>query len=306
MKTRFLQQLNRDVSCVGLGTMVFSSAPRQDAFEMLDAWQEAGGNLLDAAEVYGSEPAIADWFEARGNRDEIVLLDKACIDLNEIAPDGMRRGAAGNLERTRTDYIDIWMLHRDDLSKPMEAIVETANELISLGKIRAWGGSNWTTRRIIEANECAEKRGLVGMIGSSENVSLAVPNVPRWPGVRSLDADDIAWRRETQFPVFSWSAQAGGFFSGRFSPGDRSDSDMVRVYYSDENFAKLERARQLAAEKGVSAIQIALAYLLALDFAVYPLVGPRNMAELRSCIEGEAVQLTPAEASWLSLEQNER
>lgn len=306
MKTRFLQQLNRDVSCVGLGTMVFRTAPRQDAFEMLDAWQAAGGNLLDAAEVYGSEPALADWFEARGNRGEIILLDKACIDLNEITPDGMRRGIAGNLERVRTDFIDIWMLHRDDPSKPIETIVETANEQIDLGKIRAWGGSNWTTRRVIEANECADKRGLIGMIGSSENVSLAVPNVPRWGGVRSLDADDIAWRRETQFPVFSWSAQAGGFLSGQFSPDDRSDGEMVRVYYSDENFAKLERARQLGAEKGVSAIQIALAYLLALDFAVYPLVGPRNTAELRSCIEAEKVQLTPAEAAWLSLERGSR
>ena len=306
MKTRFLQQLNRGVSIVGLGTMVFRTAPRQDAFEMLDAWREAGGNLLDAAEVYGSEPALADWFEARGNRDEIVLLNKACIDLNEITPDGIRRGVAGNLERTRTDYIDIWMLHRDDPSKPIEMVVESANEQIDLGNIRAWGGSNWTTRRIIEANECADKRGLIGMIGSSENVSLAVPNEPRWGGVRSLDADDIAWRRETQFPVFSWSAQAGGFFGGQFSPDDRSNGEMVRVYYSDDNFAKLERARQLGDEKGVSAIQIALAYLLALDVAVYPLVGPRNMAELSSCIEGEAVPLTRAEAAWLSLEQNDR
>ena len=304
MKTRFLQQLNRNASRVGLGTMVFRTAPRETTFQMLDAWTEAGGNLLDAAEVYGSEPAVADWIEARGCRDEIILLDKACIDLRDITPEGIRNGVNGNLERLRTDAVDIWMLHRDDPTKPIEAIVETANEQIALGKIRAWGGSNWTTERIVEANECADQRGLQPMIGSSENISLAMPNEPRWPGVLSLTPEDIAWRRKTGFPVFAWSAQAGGFFSGNYSPNDRSNSEMARVYYSGENFEKLKRARQLAAEKNASAVQIALAYLLALDLPVFPLVGPRSLDELRSCIAAEKIALSPDETDWLSLKRD--
>ena len=306
MRTFHLDQLNRDVSRLGLGTMVFTRAPRELTFDMLDLFVASGGNLIDTAEVYGSEPAIADWLEARGNRESVVVLDKACHELVDITPDGIRAGIATNLERLRTDYIDIWMLHRDDPSKPVAVVVDTVNEEIAAGRVRSYGGSNWSTARLAELNEYAESKGLVGMIGSSEHLSLATPNAPRWPGVRWIAAEDLVWRESTGFPLFPWSSQAGGFFTGRFRPEDTSDSETVRIYYSDENFERLARAQELAAEKGVDSIQIALAYVLAQSFPTFPLIGPASMPELRASIEAERIDLTTGEVAWLALRAGER
>jgi len=301
-----LDQLDRDVSRLCLGTMVFTRAPRELTFDMLDLFVASGGNLLDTAEVYGSEPAIADWLEARDNRESIIVLDKACHELVDITVDGIRRGIATNLERLRCDYIDIWMLHRDDPTKPVEVVVETANEEIAAGRIRSYGGSNWSTARLQELNEYADSRGLIGMIGSSEHLSLATPKAERWAGVRWIDDDDLAWRESSGFPLFPWSAQAGGFFSGRFRPDDESDTEMVRIYYSDLNFGRLARAEELAAERGASSIQIALAYVLAQSFPTFPLVGPASMPELEVCIEAEKIDLSDAEAQWLAMRTDAR
>ena len=306
MRTLRLEQLNRDVSRLGLGTMVFTRAPRELTFDMLDLFVASGGNLIDTAEVYGSEPAIADWLEARGNRESVVVLDKACHELVDITADGIRAGVATNLDRLRTDYIDIWMLHRDDPSKPVSLAVDAVNKEIDAGRVRSYGGSNWSTARLAELNEYADSHGLVGMIGSSEHLSLATPNAPRWPGVRWIDADDQTWRESTGFPLFPWSSQAGGFFSGRFTPDDETDTEVVRIYYSDENFEKLSRTQELATERGVSSIQIALAYVLAQSFPTFPLIGPASMPELRACIEAERIDLSEGEVAWLALRTDER
>lgn len=306
MRTFHLDLLKRDVSRLGLGTMVFTRAPRELTFDMLDLFVASGGNLLDTAEVYGSEPAIADWLDARDNRESVVVLDKACHELVDITADGIRAGIATNLERLRTDYIDIWMLHRDDPTKPVEVIVDTVNEAIEAGRVRSYGGSNWSTARLAELNAYAASQGLVGMIGSSEHLSLATPNAPRWPGVKWIDAEDQAWRESTGFPLFPWSSQAGGFFSGRFRPGDESDTEMVRIYYSEANFEKLRRAEELASERGVSSIQIALAYVLAQSFPTFPLIGPASMPELEACIEAERIELSATEVRWLALGSDER
>ncbi len=306
MRTYHLDQLGRDVSRLVLGTMVFTRAPRELTFDMLDLFVASGGNILDTAEVYGSEPAIADWLEARDSRESVIVLDKACHELVDITADGIRAGIATNLERLRTDYIDIWMLHRDDPTKSVSVIVEAANEAIDAGQIRSYGGSNWSSTRLTELNEYADARGLVGMIGSSEHLSLATPNEARWPGVRWIDEDDLAWRESSGFPLFPWSSQAGGFFSGRFRADDTSNEEVVRVYYSDANFERLERAEELAAERGASPNQVALAYVLAQSFPTFPLVGPASMPELGDSLAAEKIELTAGEARWLALKADTR
>ena len=111
---------------------------------------------------------------------------------------------------------------------------------------------------------------------AAPNLSLAKPNEPFWAGCVSADAGALRWHEEQQFPLLSWSSQARGFFTGRFSPENRDNADLVRVFYSDENWTRLQRAQQLAQEKGVSAIQIALAYVLSQPFPACALIGPRT------------------------------
>ncbi len=86
-------------------------------------------------------------------------------------------------------------------------------------------------------------------------------------------------------PLFSWSSQARGFFTGRFTPEDRSNEDLVRVFYNDENWERYRRAEQLAKEKGVETIQISLAYVLNQSFPAAAIIGPQNHKEMVSCRE---------------------
>ena len=106
-------------------------------------------------------------------------------------------------------------------------------------------------------------------------------------------------------PLFAWSSQAAGFFSGRYredeadKPGTR---DTARVWFNQANFQRLERARELARQKGATPNQVALAYVLCESPNVFALVGPENIEELRQSIDVLKLELTPSERRWLNLE----
>src|SRR5699024_6194891 len=104
-------------------------------------------------------------------------------------------------------------------------------------------------------------------------------------------------------PLLPWSAQARGFFTGRAHPEDHSDPELVRCYYSPDNFERLHRAEQLAAQRQVPTTAIALAYVLAQPFPTFALIGPRSIAELRSSMLGLQVELTEADVAWLDLRE---
>jgi aryl-alcohol dehydrogenase-like predicted oxidoreductase len=282
---------------------------REDVYDkvcsVLDQFVAAGGNTIDTAYVYcggESELAIGRWMEERGNREDVVILTKGAHH-NAEGPRVNREAIAADLEislaRLRTDYIDLYALHRDDPEVPVSHIIDALNEHITAGRIRAIGGSNWTTARLQEANEYAAANGLVGFTFSSPNLSLAKANEPFWKGCVSADAADCAWHEQHQIPILSWSSQARGFFTGRFSPEVRDNADLVRVFYHEDNWERLRRASELAAEKGVTTIQIALAYVMNQPFPTCALIGAQSSEELNSCVEGSVIRLTPEELRWL-------
>ena len=110
-----------------------------------------------------------------------------------------------------------------------------------------------------------------------------------------------AWHEQSGLPIFSWSSQARGFFTGRFTQEDRSDADLVRVFYNDDNWERYRRAEELGKQKGYSTIQIALAYVLNQSFPTAAIIGARNEAEMKSCQEATTITLTPEEIRWLDL-----
>lgn len=298
--------VDKPISRLALGTMLFGVVNEEQGFEVLDRFVELGGNTFDTAHGYGMgkvEQALGRWLDSRGNRDTVVIIDKGCHPYGDsgprVAPRFIHSDLNDSLERLGTDYIDLYLLHRDDETVEVGPLVEALNEERQRGRIRAFGGSNWRHERIEQANEYAEQHGLVGFSASSPNLSLAIPKEPMWAGCVSVDHEELESYRRSRIPLISWSSQAGGFFTGRFSPEDTSDSDMVRVYYSEENFARLERARELGKRKGISAIQIALAYVINQPFPVIALFGPRTIQELESSITADEVILTPGEIAYL-------
>jgi aryl-alcohol dehydrogenase-like predicted oxidoreductase len=103
--------------------------------------------------------------------------------------------------------------------------------------------------------------------------------------------------------LLSWSSQARGFFlEGRAAPDKRDDAELTRCWYSDDNFQRLERAKDLAGRYGVRPINIALAYVLHQRFPTFALIGPRTLEETRTSLPGVDVMLTPDEVRYLNLE----
>ncbi|MBM4043179.1 MAG: aldo/keto reductase [Planctomycetes bacterium] len=307
MKMVRIRELGRDVSCLGMGSMIFAPERKGLVFELLDRFGGHGGNLIDSSEVYGggkSELAIGLYMAERNCRKDWVILDKGCAAVSLVTTENIRKAIAGNLQRLGTDYIDLWVAHRDNPAVPVGDIVETLNDEVAKGRIRAFGGSNWSAARIREANEYAAKKGLMGMAVSSPHVCLATAAEPFWADCTQASEADIAWHAASGVPLVAWSSQARGFFLDTSGP-DETNADLRRVYHPiKENFEKLARARALAKAKGVATIQIALAYVLNLPAPMIALVGPATPGEVDSCAAAADLRLTQAEMDWLALRRS--
>jgi len=297
------------------GTVMIGSDKIDYSFNLLDEILALGGNTFDTAHGYGNgdcERTLGRWIEARGVRDQVVIITKGAHhnqDRARVTPFDITSDLFDSLARLRTDYIDLYLLHRDDPSVPVGPIVEVLNEHLAAGRIHAFGGSNWSHRRLQEANEYAATHNLVPFVVSSPHFSLAIQFKEPWANCVTLtgeaNAEARAFYTRSQIPVLAWSSLAGGFFSGRFRPDNLDsftaylDRLCVQSYCYPENFARLERARQLAEQRGATPAQIAMAYVLAQPFPVYPLVGCANSAEFAANAAALDISLSPEEIAWL-------
>jgi aryl-alcohol dehydrogenase-like predicted oxidoreductase len=283
----------------------------------LDRFTAAGGTTVDTARIYArgtSEAAFGAWLERSGKRADMVVLGKGAHHNSDtlerrVTPAAIHEDIETSLREMRLDTIDIYILHKDDPDAEVGPIVEALNEEAEAGRIKAFGGSSWSTQRLAEANTFAAEHGLRLFTVSSPNLALAVPNEPMWVGCVSIagDAEAQAWYQQTGMPVFAWSAQARGFFSGRFNPeltdGETTDArNVIRTYYSPDNWERYRRVDELAERKGYTLRQVALAWVLQAPMDVYALIGPATVAELDDCLGALDVELTPAEFAWLNLQ----
>ena len=272
---------------------------------LFDDFVERGGNCFDTAWIYGSglqERLLGQWLKNRGIRKETVLIAKGGHS-PFCNPVGVTKQLLESLNRLQTDYADIYMLHRDNPEIPVGEFVDCLNEHKTAGRIRAFGGSNWSLKRVAAANRYAKRKGLTGFTVLSNQFSLAQMLAPVWADCISVsDAASRKWLKKQQFPNFCWSSQARGFFAGRAHPDDLSDPELVRCWYSPKNFQRLERVRELAQKRGALPINIALAYVLAQPLPLFALIGPRTLQELHTTLPALELELTPKELRWLNLE----
>lgn len=306
-----------------LGTMIVNIQERERSFELLDAVFGLGGNAFDTAHVYAggqSERCLGAWMQARGNREQVFILSKGCHhnqDRKRVTPFDLTADLYDSLARLQTDYIDLYLLHRDDPTVPVGVIMDVLNEHHAAGRIRAFGGSNWTHERIAAANEYAAAHGLAPMAASSPNYGLAEQVLDPWgPGCVSISGpanhEARAWYQANQMPVFAYSSLGRGLFSGRLSRQNLAEAEQLldgaarTAYLHEINLQRLDRVAQLAAERGCTIPQMALAYVLHAPLNVFPLVGAANGAEFAENLRALEIALTPAECAWLDLEQDER
>jgi len=303
MKYGHVPGLNKSVSRVIFG------CDHQVAFShgsvMWDDFFEQGGNCFDTAWVYGGglqEKLLGQWVKTRGIREQVVLISKGAHP-PWCTPTAMRKHLLESLDRLGTDYTDMYFMHRDNPEVPVGEFCDVMTEWARQGLVKAFGGSNWSIQRVEEFNAYAQKNGKQPMAAVSNNFSLARMVDPVWGGcVSASDPVSRAWFEQHQLTLLPWSSQARGFFTERAGPNKREDAELVRCWYSDDNFRRRERCVELARKKNVLPIQIALAYVLCQPFPTFPLIGPRILSETRTSLPGLNIELSSQDVKWLNLE----
>ncbi len=314
--------VDKPISRIVHGTIQASSKDLEKSHALLDSAFELGYTTFDTAHVYGTgdnERTVGAWVNARGIREQVVIIGKGAhhnADRKRVTPWDITSDIHDSLARFKFEYIDLYILHRDDPSRPVGPIIETLNEHLQAGRIRAIGGSNWTPQRLEEANAYAKEHGLTPFVASSPNYSLAEQIKEPWPDCITISGpeneDAREWYRRQNMALFTWSSLAGGFFSGRFNRDNLDSFDayfeklVVDSYCNEANFQRLDRVRELAEERGASVAQIALAFVLSQPLNIFALAAGANEDELRANAAALDIKLTPDELAWLDLKRETR
>jgi aryl-alcohol dehydrogenase-like predicted oxidoreductase len=296
-----------EVSRLVLGSLAFRT--RADADRLLDAFFERGGNAVDTAYIYADgqcERLLGHWMADRGMRAETVLIAKGA-HTPDCRPEMIGPQLTESLERLQTDVVDLYFLHRDNEDVPVAEFIAALDEEKRAGRIRAYGGSNWTLDRLKAANQSAQAQGLDGMVAVSNNFSLAEMGTPPWPGcVASLGPAWAEWLSDAGVSLFPWSSQAQGFFAPGRVEQAHLDASFTAAWVSDANFDRLRRAKELARDRGTTAVAVALAYVLAQPFLTFPLIGPEDPSQLESSLTALGIELSARETEWLATGAAER
>lgn len=314
MKSKAVTGLPRPVSEIILG-LTWANAERQDIFdEIVDAYIEAGGTLLDAGRFYGKngecEVCLRRWLEDNP-RDKIMLTDKCCHPFTKrdgiisensrwrVSDEFITEDLEFSLDRVGTEYFDLYLLHRDDENVPVSELMDRLEVHRREGRIKAYGVSNWQIQRVKEATDYCADRGYQGLSAVSVSYSLATVSRPRWRGCVFIGDETARLYTEMGIPLFSYSSQGAGFFSQR--PDRLALKDLNDSYCSEINYDKLNRANELAQKLGCSATNIALAYILSQGLNLFAIIGPRSADDLLDSIRASGIRLSEGEIEYLSL-----
>jgi aryl-alcohol dehydrogenase-like predicted oxidoreductase len=272
-----------------------------------DHWLARGGNAFDTAFIYGGgkhEKALGEWMAQRGVADEVVVVVKGAHTPN-CTPEAIGTQLAQSLERLQISAAPIYIMHRDNPAVPVSEFVDALNVLRGKGLIGVFGGSNWTVERFETARVYAVTHGLQPLMILNNNLSLAEMVKPVWTGcISSQVPATLDYLRKTHTAHFSWSAQARGYFlPAELRNRLPEDSGPEACFGSAANAERRRRAEELAKRRGVSANNIALAWVLAQGFPSFALVGSRNIEEIDSTLPAVTVNLSPEEVAWLNLDR---
>lgn len=275
-----------------------------------DAWMEAGGTTFDTAFVYGGgrhEAVLGQWIASRGVAGDINVIAKGAHS-PYCTPRAIGTQLEISLGRLGLDSVPIYIMHRDNTDVPVGEFVEAIAEQRAAGRIGIWGGSNWSVERFAEAVAYAEAKGLEPPRILNNNLSLAVMEKPVWSGcITSNTPETLAYLRGNDVIHVSWSSQARGYFlPAQLRDRLPEDTRPETCFGSDANAERRRRAEDVAARKGVSAHNVATAWVLAQSFPSFALIGPRSPGEIASTLPGLGLELSEAEVAWLNLETAER
>lgn len=313
MNYRRLGRTGLKVSELCLGTMQFGwTADEATSFAVMDAFVEAGGNFIDTADIYSrwaegnpggvSEQIIGRWLKARGNRGQIVLATKARGRMWD-GPNGeglsrghLIRACEDSLRRLGTDTIDLYQAHAFDPDTPIDETLRALDDLVRAGKVRYVGASNYPAWRFARALWTSDKLGLARYDSLQPHYNLA----HRAEFERELkplcEAEGVG--------VIPYSPLAGGFLTGKYRrdnvPASARAEGIQRRYLNDRGFAVLDALDHVAAARGLTVAQTALAWLLTQPVITAPIIGANSVAQLNESLGAAGVRLNSEEMAELN------
>ena len=290
-----------DVFGLCLGGNVFGwTAGETDAFAVLDAYAEAGGNFIDTADTYTrpnmgvSETIIGRWMAARGNRDAMVIATKVGSD-GGLSARNIAEHAERSLRRLQTDQIDLYYSHKDDLDVPVEETLGAFDALVQAGKVRHVAASNYAPERLTRALELQREHGLAEFTVLQPHYNLVERDFEQ----TLLPVAD-AW----ELAVCPYFALAKGFLTGKYRPGGKAvksqRAEAARVYLERGGKQVLAALDEVSKARGVEPAAVAIAWLRAHPRVVAPIASARTTEQLAAILPAAELELTPEEVNRLS------
>lgn len=290
-----------------LGGNVFGwSATEEESFAILDSYFETGGNFIDTADIYSewkdgntggdSEIIIGNWMKSRGNRSKMVIATKVAKFSKRpgLSADNIRGAAKDSLHRLQTDYIDLYYAHEDDETVTLEETNQAFNELVTDGKVRYLGASNFTGARLKESIEFSAANNLTQYIAIQNHYNLLERN--------EYETDMAPVLTNLGISCLPFFGLARGFLSGKYKEGVTVNSVRaggVKDYQNERGWKVIAQLEEIALVHEVSVGAVALAWLRSQETVSVPIASARTVAQLTQIMA--VVELSSREIDDLSL-----
>ena len=313
---KYLNINGKQAARIALGSTDFGGKTSEGAGrKLLDAYWQAGGNYIDTAHVYGdfvtprngeSERVIGRWMAVNHNRDRIFLSTKGAHHVLGTPPVGrlkreeLLQDIRESLEALDTDHVDIFWLHRDNPAFEVGEVMENLQELIEKGYTGLIGASNWTTQRILQANDYARAHGLTPFFANQPQYSLVKQQKPDDPSLVQADAEMLKMHLETQMLMTPYSSQAKGFLAKMENGGEEALSFKARSrFLTKENLAIFERCKKVSERSFLSCGALGLLWLIKQPYPLIPLVGASRPEQLEPLMEAADADLSDEDRDYI-------
>ncbi|WP_282298387.1 aldo/keto reductase [Stenotrophomonas sp. PS02289] len=298
------------VAPIAFGGNVFGwGADEKTSFDLLDAFVDAGFNLVDTADAYSawvpgnqggeSETILGRWFQRSGKRDKVVLATKVAkwAERPGLSADNIAAAVEDSLRRLQTDVIDLYQAHEDDESVPLETTLAAFGRLIEQGKVRAIGASNYSATRLRDALKVSADYKL-------PRYETLQPEYNLYD--RAGYEDELeAVAREHGLGVISYYSLASGFLTGKYRSADDAGksasrgNSVVGKYVNPRGLRILEALDDVAASHKATPAQVALAWLIAQPTITAPIVSATNVTQLQDVLAAAKLTLSAQELAQL-------
>jgi aryl-alcohol dehydrogenase-like predicted oxidoreductase len=306
MELRLLGRTGVKVSSLCLGTMTFGNeADEPAARAIVERYLEVGGNFIDTADVY--QRGVAEEITGRAlgsRRPGVILATKGRMPMSDDPNDRgasrryLIRAVEASLRRLGTDWIDLYQVHWPDLTVPLEETLGALHDLVSIGKIRYVGLSNYLGSDLQHAIDASERHGWAPVVSHQPQYSLIS---------REIELETLPLCAANGIAVLPWSPLGGGVLTGKYTSSTEVPTDtrmgaseaQAKRRLSEHNLQVAQAVGKIAADLGRSSAQIALNWVLNRPGVTAPILGARNVTQLDDNLGAEGWALDPEQVSAL-------